>query len=113
MGKNEIDDFLDVTGLLISKIKEIPAGSMSELDGATKEALSQLIDELVKEFVAILSQLKDIEFRCDYCRKTTHQYLGICKKCRQAVCTLCGNVVDEVVLHRGTCTAFFDESRDI
>lgn len=66
-------------------------------------------DELQRDLEAVSQRLPDFKRRCTYCRHEMISVLGICAVCGRDVCSDCGQLTGDAVLHRGNCVAFYEQ----
>lgn len=92
--------------LRLRALAELEAG---ELSHEQRERLARLLDELDVEAKRILEAFGT---RCTWCRTAPADMVGQCAKCGGDACADCATAYDGVILHRGTCAAFYDGTPD-
>lgn len=87
------------------KLLELESLSAGELEAAERERLSRILEDLIVEAKRVMEAFGT---RCRFCRTAPADIVGVCAKCDGQACTNCATVFQGVILHRGTCAAFYD-----
>jgi hypothetical protein len=92
---------LDVATARLRSLVSLEAG---ELVGKNRERLTDLLDSLEVESKRVLESFGR---RCGFCRTAPAQLIGECAQCGVEACEDCATAFQGVILHRGTCAAFY------
>lgn len=87
-----------------ARLKSLVSLEAGELTGRDRQRLTEHLDALEVESKRVLESFGR---RCGFCRSAPAQIVGSCAQCGVEACEDCAVAFEGVILHRGTCAAFY------
>ncbi len=108
-GRRKPDESTERRVKEMNLILQLASVKLEEVD---QDFLASISDEQREEFFEAVANLEQQEMRlgsrCPYCRSPLTAGYGVCATCGREVCSKCGTrLSDEVSLHRGNCTVYY------
>lgn len=91
--------------MILTRLRGLEGLSAGALERGERERLVRLLEDLLVEAKRVLEYFGT---RCSFCRTAPADLVGTCAQCGQDACTNCAGAYNGVILHRGSCAAFYD-----
>jgi hypothetical protein len=99
-----LEELLMAIDVATERLKSLASLEVGELAGKDRQDLTERLDALQIESKRVLESFGR---RCGFCRGAPAQIVGNCAQCGVEACQDCAVAFEGVILHRGTCTAFY------
>lgn len=99
-----LEELLMAIDVATARLKSLASLEAGELAGKDRQRLTEGLDGLELESKRVLESFGR---RCGFCRSAPAQIVGACAQCGVEACQDCAVAFEGVILHRGTCAAFY------